>query len=381
MKRDYYQILGVEKNASLQQIKKAYRSLALKHHPDRVQESEKKQAEEKFKEISEAYGVLSDPKKRELYDQYGHSGIDQQFTSEDIFRGADFSGLEDVFSRIFGDTGGGESIFDFFGMGGGSRRSGRRSQRGADIQYEINITLEEAYQGVEKKIKVPRNEHCTDCKGTGAKNGTELKSCQTCGGQGQTYISSGFFRMQQTCHSCQGQGQIIKEQCPNCQGRGAVKVTQTIDVTIPKGVDSNSRLRVAGKGEVGRDGAGNLYLYVNVLAHDKFQREGNDLYMELPIPFTVAALGGDVSVVTLDGNVEMKIPSGTPSDKTFRLRGKGMPDVRGNDIGDLYAKVIIDVPKKLSIQQRKLLEEYAKLSGEEVGSNDSFADKIKKVFK
>ncbi len=381
MKRDYYEIIGVEKNASLQQIKKAYRSLALKYHPDRVQESEKKQAEEKFKEISEAYGVLSDPKKRELYDQYGHSGIDQKFTSEDIFRQADFSGFEDIFSQLFGGGGGGDSIFDLFGGGGGSGRRSKRHYRGADIQYEINITLEEAYTGVEKKIKVPRNEFCKDCKGTGAKNGTALKTCKTCNGQGQVFMSSGFFRMQQSCHDCQGQGQVIQEHCPKCNGRGAIKETRTIDVKIPAGVDSNSRLRVQGEGEVGRDGPGDLFLYLNVVSHDIFQREGVNLYLELPISFVVAALGGEVSVPTLDGKVSMKIPAATQSGKMFRLKEKGMPEVRGGMRGDLFAKVFIDVPKKLTSQQRKLLEEFAKLSDENVDLNDTFADKIKKVFK
>jgi len=376
MKKDYYEILGVAKDATTAQIKKAYRSMALKYHPDRVAEDKKAEASEKFKEMSEAYGVLSDAKKRGMYDQYGHAGIDQNYTSDDIFRGADFSGfgdLGDVFSQIFGGSG-----FDIFGGG----RSSQRVQRGRDIQYEVDITLNEAHDGVQKKIKIPRNEHCQECQGTGAKGSTALKKCATCGGRGQVVMSSGFFSMQQTCSACQGRGSTITEYCPRCQGKGVNRVTRTIDVNIPAGVDNSSRLRVSGEGEVGKGGPGDLYLYIHVLPHKTFQREETDLYMQLPLSFVLAALGGEVSVPTLKGNVEMKVPAGTQSGKVFRLKGEGMPSLRGSLTGDQYVKVMLQVPKKLSTEQKDLLEQFAQISGEKLNpSGASFTEKLKKVFK
>jgi len=382
MKRDYYEILGVPKTATQQEIKKAYRSLALQHHPDRVPEDKKKEAEEKFKEISEAYGVLSDANKRGLYDQHGHAGIDQNFTTDDIFRGADFSsifgegGLEDILSQFFGNSG-----FDVFGTR--QQRTGRhRARPGRDIQYELEVTLEEAYSGIEKKIKIPRNEFCTDCKGTGAKNGDKVKTCKTCNGRGQVMMSSGFFRLQQTCPDCQGQGQVITEYCPKCNGKGYIRVTRTIDVNIPSGVDNSSRLRVRNQGEIGEAGAGDLYLYINVVPHKIFQRDGRDIYIEQNVSFIKAALGGEISVPTLSGNVKMKIPQGTQSARVFRLKEKGMPDLRTKGHGDQYLKVLISVPEKLTSQERSLLEEFAKLRGEDLSdNNETFKDKLKKVFK
>ncbi len=380
MKKDYYEILGVQKDVEVPKIKKAYRSMALKYHPDRVPEHEKKEAEAKFKEISEAYGVLSDPKKKSLYDQYGHAGIDQNYTSDDIFRGADFSSIfgesnmGDVFSQFFGDSG-----FDIFGGGGGGQS--RRAQRGRDIQYEVDITIEEAYSGVKKNIKIPRNEHCSHCEGKGAKPGSKLKKCGTCNGLGRVTVASGFFRMQQTCSDCGGAGQIITEYCPKCNGKGVNRVTRSIEVNIPAGVDNSSRLRVQNEGEVGSAGPGDLYLYIHVLPHEIFQREGNDLYLQFPLSFVIAALGGEVSVPTLNGNVSMKVPPATQSGKMFRLRGKGMPDLRGAGQGDLYVRVMLNVPKKLTQEQRDLLEEYAKISGEKVQpKGKTFKEKIKKVF-
>ncbi|MBU0467791.1 MAG: molecular chaperone DnaJ [Candidatus Omnitrophica bacterium] len=385
MKKDYYEILGVEKNSTLQQIKKAYRSLALQYHPDRVAEDKKAASEEKFKEISEAYGVLSDQKKRTMYDQYGHAGIDQQFTSEDIFRGADFSsifegaGLGDIFSQFFGGGG--------FNASSGSSRGRSGLQRGRDIQFEVDITLEEAYSGFTKKIKIPRYEYCNDCKGTGAKNGTHLKECADCGGRGQVMMSSGFFRMQQTCGVCNGKGKIITDYCPKCNGRGAVKVTRNIDINIPAGVDNSSRLRVKDEGEVGSGGAGDLYVYIHVLDHKTFQRDGNDLYMVLPISFAKAALGGDQKVPTIDGKGTMKIPSGTQNGVLLRLKGKGMPDLRNKDsFGTQFYKISIEIPKKINSEQKRLLEEYAKASGDDVKVSessvaDNIKEKIKQVFK
>jgi len=376
MKKDYYEILGVAKDAALADIKKKYRSLALKYHPDRVPEVEKKAAEEKFKEISEAYGVLSDPKKRQTYDQYGHAGIDQNFTAEDIFRGADFS-------SVFGDTDLGDIFSQFFGQDifGGRRSRSRGAQRGHDIQYEIDVTLEEAFRGVKKNIRVPREDLCKSCNGTGAKDDSKLKTCHTCSGSGYVTTSAGFFRMQQTCPDCRGSGRIITEFCPECHGRGAVRVTRNIEVKVPAGVDNSSRLRISGEGEIGKGGAGDLYLYIHVLAHNTFQREGDNIYMQLPVSFVKAALGGEVSVPILNGHVSMKIPAGTQSGKVFRLRGKGMQNLHGG-VGDQYVNVMLQVPGKLSVEQKRLLEEYAKVSGEEVQTaGESIKEKIKKVFK
>lgn len=375
MKKDYYEILGVEKGADVAAIKKAYRSLALKYHPDRVPEAEKKDAEEKFKEISEAYGVLSDPQKRQMYDQYGHSGIDQRYTAEDIFKGADFS-------SIFGESDLGDILGNMFGdaiFGGSSGRT-NRARRGRDIQYEVEISLEEAFSGIKKKIKVPRHEKCKTCDGNGAKPGSKLKTCATCKGQGQVVMSNGFFRMQQTCSACGGQGQIITDHCPECRGQGVVRVTRNIDVNIPAGVDNDTRLRVKGEGEVGNAGPGDLYLYILVKAHSTYERHGKDLSLELPVSFVKAALGADVSVPTLSGDVSMKIPAGTQSGKVFRLKGKGMPDLHGESAGDLYAKVMLRVPEHLSGEQKKILEEYARVSGDDVASG-SFAEKFKNAFK
>ncbi len=383
MKRDYYEILGVSKGASLEEIKKAYRGLALQYHPDRVPQEKKKESEEKFKEISEAYAVLSDSQKRALYDQYGHAGIDQRYTSEDIFRSADFGSI----FRDMGDAGFGGGIFEeIFGdlgfdiLGGSSSRSGRRARRGRDIQYEVDITLEEAYSGVTKVIQVPKNDICSICNGTGAKPGSRKSTCPTCKGQGQIIMSSGFFRMAQACGRCAGEGKIIEQACTACRGQGYVRVNRKIDVKIPGGVDNNSQLRIKGEGEIGTAGKGDLYLLIGVKPHPLFQREGNDVFMQLPVSFIKAALGGEVEVTTLNGKVKMKIPSGTQSGKVFRLREKGMPDVRGFSRGDQLAKVMIEVPTNLTAEQKRILEEYAAVSGEEVDS-DSFGKKFKRAFK
>ncbi len=380
MKKDYYEVLGVKKDASLEDIKKAYRSLALSHHPDRVSADKKKDAEEKFKEISEAYAVLSDPQKRSMYDQYGHAGIDQRYTSEDIFKGADFGSIFEDLSQ-FGFGGG---LFDqIFGdvMGGGGGRSSRRGRRGRDIQFEVDLTLEEAYSGVTKTIQVPRHDICSTCSGDGAKPGSKAKTCPTCRGQGQIVMSSGFFRMAQTCNQCQGAGKIITDYCPQCHGQGTVRVTRNIEVKFPAGVDNSSQLRVRGEGEAGASGRGDLYIFIHIKPHAIFQREGNDIYLELPLSFVKAALGAEVSVSTLNGSVSMKVPSGTQSGKVFRLKGKGMPDLHGNTRGDQYVKVMIEVPARLTSDQKRLLEEFARISGDELDSSDSFAEKIKKVFK
>jgi len=374
MKKDYYEILGITKSAGLADIKKAYRSLALKYHPDRVPEAEKKAAEEKFKEISEAYGVLSDPKKKELYDQYGHQGIDQNYTSEDIFRGADFS-------SVFGDSGVdlGDILGRMFGeqfASGGDGRSQRR--RGRDIQYETEITLEQAYSGTKQEIKFPRYDHCKKCDGTGAKDGRALKTCPQCKGQGQVVMSSGFFRMAQTCPHCRGQGRIITEKCPDCSGQGMVRVTRTVEVKIPAGVDNDSQLRIRGEGEAGPAGNGDLYLFIKVKEHLVFHRQGSDLSTDLSVPFYKAALGGEMTINSLKEKVDMKIPAGTQSGKTFRLRGHGMPDLHHGGHGDLFVRVMLAVPEHLTGRQRELMEEFAKENGD---PGASFKDKFKKAFK
>ena len=377
MKKDYYEILGIKKGADATEVKKAYRQLAMKVHPDRVPEAEKPQAEEKFKEISEAYGVLSDPSKRQTYDQYGHQGIDQNFTSEDIFRGADFS-------SVFGEGGGGldDILGQFFGgaAGGGGGRRRRAPSRGRDIQYETELTLEEVFTGARKTIRVPRNEICRDCQGTGAKNGTALEACHACGGQGQVMMNSGFFRMAQTCPSCRGEGRIIRESCGKCNGRGAVKHVRDIEVNFPKGLDNDSQMRLRGEGEVGPGGPGDLYLFIRVRENARFRRAGRDLEMDLPLSFAKAALGGEAQVPTMDGDVTIKIPPGTQGAQQFRVREKGLPDIRDpRQFGDLYVRVMIDVPRKLSNDQRRLLEEFAKAGGDDVAG--SLKDKVKKMFK
>jgi molecular chaperone DnaJ len=382
MKKDYYEVLGVPKDSTAQQLKKKYRSLALKYHPDRVPEDQKAEAEKRFKEITEAYGVLSDPKKRQMYDQYGHSGIDQNFTSDDIFRGADFgsvfgdSGLGDIFSQFFGDSGFGDMF------GGGQRGGGQRVRRGRDVKYELMISLEEAYSGIDKKINYPREEICSHCQGSGAKNPNAKKTCPTCQGQGAVIMSSGIFRMKQVCPDCRGTGTVITEFCPHCHGSGRVRQTRTLEVHIPAGVDNNSRLRVQNEGEIDQGGPGDLYIYINIKKHERFERDGNNIRMQMPISYIKAALGGEISVPTLSGHVTMKIPEGTQSGKVFRLRGRGMPDLRTEQHGDQFVTVMIQVPSKCSPEERELLQHLAKLSGEEgIGEKESFTEKIRNVFK
>ncbi len=382
-KRDYYEILGVKKSATLDEIKKAYRELALQYHPDRVPHEQKKAAEEKFKEISEAYAVLSDSQKRALYDQYGHSGIDQKYAYEDIFKGADFGsvfqGMDDlglgggIFEDIFSDLG-----FNIFGARGAGR--GGRARRGHDLQITVGITLEEAASGTEKTITVPRYETCSTCSGSGAKPGTKKAACSQCKGSGQVIVSSGFFQLRQTCQKCGGEGHVIQTLCPTCKGEGRAREVHKIKVKIPPGVDNGSRLRVRGEGEEGTAGRGDLYVIIEVERHPVFERHHNDLLTEITISLPKAILGGETDVPTLDGHVKMKIPAGTQSGKVFRIREKGIPDVHNKMPGDELVRVIIDIPRRLTPEQRRLIEEFAKLSGEDVNKS-SFTDKIKKAFK
>ncbi|RKY31798.1 MAG: molecular chaperone DnaJ [Candidatus Omnitrophota bacterium] len=383
-KRDYYEILGVQKSASLDEIKKAYRGMALRHHPDRVPHEQKKEAEEKFKEISEAYAVLSDPKKRALYDQYGHSGIDQKYAYEDIFKGADFSsvfqGMGDfgfgggLFDEIFGDLG-----FDIFGTSR-SRRGGKR-QRGRDLEIATSITLEEAAFGTEKSITLPRYEICPTCSGSGAKPSTKKTTCPQCKGAGKTVISSGFFQIAQTCSRCHGEGKIIQTPCPDCRGQGRVKETHKIKVKIPPGVSTGSHLRMRGEGEAGAIARGDLYVIIEVKPHSIFERHDNDIITEVEISLVKAVLGSELEVPTLNGNVRMKIPAGTQSGRIFRLRGKGIPDLHGRGRGDELIKVNVKIPTALNSEQRKIIEEFARASGENINSKESFTDKVRKAFK
>ena len=381
-KRDYYDILEVQKAASVDDIKKAYRNLALKHHPDRVAPDKKKEAEEKFKEISEAYAVLSDSQKRSQYDQFGHAGIDSKYSSEDIFRNADFS-------SIFEDMGVGgdmfEEILGSFGMfGGASQRRSHGPGRGRDLEFEMEISFEEAAFGTKKTINIPRHQTCDACNGSGAKPGTKKTNCPTCNGRGQVLYSAGFINVSQTCPKCRGEGSTIKNPCAKCDGAGKVRNTQKIEVTIPAGVDTGSRLRVQGEGDAGSRGgpSGDLYIYIHVKDHSIFQRHGYDIICEVPVSFTMAILGGDVEVPTLTGNVMMRIPEGTQSGRVFRLGGKGVKNLRGYGTGDQMVKVVVETPVRLNSEQKRLLKEFEKVSNGSINPlSQSFMEKVKRLFK
>ncbi|MFC1667030.1 molecular chaperone DnaJ [Candidatus Omnitrophota bacterium] len=383
-KRDYYEILGVQKGASLDEIKKVYRSLALKYHPDRVVPDAKKEAEEKFKEISEAYAILSDPQKRSQYDQFGHAGIDSRYSHEDIFKGADFGSIfEDM-----GFNGGGGGIFGdiFEGVFGGGASSTRRRGplRGRDLEYEIEISFNDAAFGIKKTINIPRNETCSTCKGDGAKPGTKKTTCTNCGGKGQILQSAGFFSIRQTCPRCRGEGAIIKSPCAKCAGTGRNRVAKKLEVSIPAGIDTGSRLRVQGEGEAGSKGGprGDLYLYIHVKDHAIFERHGYDVICEVPVNFTVTALGGEIDIPTLNGNVVMKIPEGTQSGKIFRLAQKGIKKLRGYGCGDQLVRIIVETPTRLNQEQKRILKEFAKSCNDKVNPlAKSFMDNVKKIFK
>jgi molecular chaperone DnaJ len=357
-KRDYYEVLGVSRNASSEEIKKAFRKLALKYHPDRNNSAD---ATEKFKEIGEAYEVLSDSEKRRIYDMYGHAGL--RGTSFHDFTSV---GLEDLLEQIFGGFGGFGGFGDIFNsfFGGGRRSSRRRGpEKGPSIRYDLNMTLEEAYTGIKKEIKVPHTEKCKTCNGTGAAEGYEPETCPTCNGAGQVQRVQRTFMGQivniTDCQHCRGTGQIIKEKCSDCKGEGVIKVERKIEVRIPKGVETGNRLKVRGQGEAGRRGGnpGDLYVVINVQEHDEFKREGEYLYREMPISFSQAVLGDKIDIQTLDGLAELKIPKRTTSGTILRIQDKGMPRLRGNGYGDLLVKVDIDIPDKLNDKQKKLMKE------------------------
>lgn len=362
-KRDYYEILGIDKNASKSQIKKAYRKLALKYHPDKNPE---KDAEERFKEISEAYAVLYDDEKRKKYDQFGHAGIDQQYSYEDIFRGADFS-------EIFRDIGfdfdigfGFDDIFErFFGHKMGYNRRSTRKNRGSDLRYDIEISLEDAYHGLETTINIPRTEICNTCNGSGAKPGTNPKKCTRCDGTGQMRSSSrtafGMFTQITMCNRCRGQGTVIDDPCKECRGEGIVQNRREIELKIPKGVDDGSQLRLAGEGEAGRGGTGDLYVVIHIIQHPSFYRKGNDLYTVKKVTFPEAVLGSKIDIKTLDGITEtMKIPQGTQNGDTITINKRGMPNLHGRGYGDLNVQIQIETPRKINKRAKFLLEELNK---------------------
>jgi molecular chaperone DnaJ len=369
-KRDYYEVLGVNRDVDEETIKKAYRRLAMKHHPDRNPDNPK--AEEQFKEAKEAYEVLTDEGKRAAYDRYGHAGVDPR---AGIAGGAaGFSNFADAFGDIFGD------IFN-------QARRGRSSvYRGADLRYNLEVALEQAARGSETRIRIPTYEDCETCKGTGAKPGTSPKTCPTCEGQGQVRMQQGFFSIQQTCPKCHGTGKIIAEPCPSCHGAARVKKQKTLSVKIPAGVDEGDRIRLSGEGEPGVNGgpAGDLYVQIQVKPHPVFQRDHDDLHCEMPVSFATAALGGDIEIPTLDGSAKIRIPSETQSGKVFRLRGKGIRGVRSREHGDLLCHVVVETPVNLTERQRELLREFETITQMDRDRHSprakSWMEKVKEFF-
>ncbi|MDG2088796.1 MAG: molecular chaperone DnaJ [Arenicellaceae bacterium] len=364
-KRDYYEVLGVERGVDESDLKKAYRRLAMKHYPDRNEGDS--EAEVKFKEAKEAFEVLADTQKRVAYDQFGHAGVDPSAG------GPSGEGFGDVFGDIFGDI-----------FGGGGGRS--RQRRGSDLRYRMELGLEEAVRGIEKKIEIPRMENCESCKGSGATAGSKPKTCDTCTGRGQVRMTQGFFSVQQACPACRGQGTIIDDPCRPCSGQGQVRKTRTLSVKIPAGVDEGDQVRLTGEGESGGAGvqSGDLFVQVSLKPHKLFQREGDDLHCDVPIAFAILALGGELEVPTLDGRAKLKIPAGTQSSKVFRLRSKGVTNVRHGHTGDLYCKISAETPVNLTKEQKDLLDQLQEsihLGGSKHSPKEcSWADKIKGFF-
>jgi len=368
-KRDYYEVLGISRDANEAAIKKAFKRLAMKHHPDRNQDNP--EAEEKFKEAKEAYDILSDAQKRAAYDQYGHAGVDPSAG------GGGFGGGGAGFSDIFGDVFG-----DIFGGGGGRNRS----YRGSDLRYNLELSLEDAVAGTTVKIKIPTLVSCKSCHGSGARKGSQPTTCTTCGGTGQVRIQQGFFSVQQTCPHCHGQGKTISDPCHECHGQGRIEERKTLSVKVPAGVDNGDRIRLSGEGEAGENGGppGDLYVQVHVKPHPIFERDGNNLLCQVPISVATAALGGELEVPTLNGRVKLKIPGETQTGRLFRLKGKGVKPVRGGMIGDLLCRVVVETPVKLTARQKELLREFEQSIHKDNRNHNpqgsSWMDGVKKFF-
>jgi molecular chaperone DnaJ len=368
-KRDFYEVLGVSRAASDQEIKSAYRKLAMQYHPDRNPGN--REAEEKFKEAAEAYGVLSNPELRARYDRFGHAGVSQ--AGQGAWAGGDFGGFEDILGDLFSD---------FFG--GGARRAGRAgAQRGADLRYDLELTLEQAAQGYKTKIVVPRYESCETCKGSGAAPGSSVDTCSLCGGAGQVRFQQGFFSVSRTCHQCRGTGRVITNYCKTCQGAGRVEKEHSIEIKIPAGVDTGARLRVTGEGEPGAQGGprGDLYVFIQVKDHELFERQGTNLYVNVPVTFAQAALGSEVRVPTLDGEETLTIPEGTQTGSVFRVKGKGVVSLQDQGRGDLFVVVTVLTPTKLTREQRKLIEQLAALEEKQQHNKArKLSDKVREIF-
>ncbi|KPN74049.1 molecular chaperone DnaJ [Neisseria sp. 74A18] len=371
--KDFYETLGVARSASDDEIKKAYRKLAMKYHPDRNPGNA--EAEEKFKEIQKAYDILSDKQKRSAYDQYGHAGVDPNMGGGfgggfGGFGGAQGFDFGDIFSQMFGGAAGGR----------------QPNYQGADLQYAVEITLEEAAKGIKKRITIPTYEECDVCHGSGAKPGTSATTCSTCHGTGTIHVRQAIFQMQQTCPTCHGTGKEIKDPCVKCRGEGRVKTTKTVEVNIPAGIDDGQRIRLSGEGEPGMHGApsGDLYVVVHVKEHKTFERNGLDLHCEMPISFAIAALGGEVEVPTLDGKVKLSIPKETQTGRRMRVKGKGIKSLRSSAVGDLYCHVVVETPVNLTDRQKELLEEFEKISTgmerSQTPRQKSFFDKVRDIF-
>lgn len=368
-KRDYYEVLGVQRNATEAEIKKAFKKLAMKHHPDRNPDN--KESEEKFKEAKEAYDILSDAKKRAAYDQFGHDAVQGGMGGGP--GGAGGASFSDIFGDVFGDI---------FGGGG---RGGQRVYQGADLRYNLELNLEEAVAGTSVKIRVPTLVTCQECSGSGAKKGTSATTCPTCHGQGQVRMQQGFFSLQQACPRCHGSGKIITDPCQVCHGEGRVQKQKTLSVKVPAGVDNGDRIRLSGEGEAGENGGppGDLYVQISVREHAIFKRDGSDLFCEMPVSFATAALGGELEVPTLNGKVKLKVPAESQTGKLFRLRGKGVKSVRGGHVGDLLCKIMVETPINLSAKQKELLREFENSiqgNGKHSPRHSSWLDGVKKFF-
>ena len=375
-KRDYYEVLGVERSATDEQVKRAYRKLAVKFHPDKNPDDP--HAEEKFKELGEAYDVLIDSNKRAAYDRFGHAAFAPGGAG---FGGGGFHDPFEIFREVFGGGGFGGGIFETF-FGGGERAEDRR--RGSDLRYDMQIKLEEAASGAEKEIEIAKLDTCDKCKGSGAESGSRTITCSICGGRGQVISSRGFFHVSQTCPRCRGAGEVIEKPCQECRGEGRVEKLSRVKLKIPAGIREGSRLRSLGNGEAGTRGGppGDLYVVIHIQEHRIFQREGDDLYCEVPIPFSVATLGGEIGVPTLQGGAHLRVPSGTQSGQMFKLRGKGITNANGRGHGDLFARLIVEVPSRLNAEQRRKLEEFAELCGDENAPlRKSFFERAKDFFK